>query len=498
MDLRAAASGPLAARLSPRYLEEHCLIPLAIDADGALTAAAGRPLDATVVDELARLFDRPVRLVDAPAAEIHAALLAARPVTPAATDVAIAAPDEGNGAVALGDLRALANQAPVIQFVNVMLLDALRAGASDVHVESTPDGVRVRVRLDGVLREVSTLGRSYQSGVISRIKLLAGLDIAERRLPQDGRARIALADRDVDLRVSTLPALHGESVVLRLLDHGARARALAELGMPADLATRFERLIRRPTGLVLVTGPTGSGKTTTLYAALGVINAPGVKILTVEDPVEYRLAGVTQIPVNRKAGLGFANALRSMLRHDPDIIMVGEMRDRETAEIAIQSALTGHLVFSTLHTNDAPGGVTRLVDMGIEPYLVAATVQAILAQRLLRLVCEACAEPYAPARAELATAPAASSGSAPAAWRRGRGCTTCSRSGYRGRTGIYELFVPSEKVRARIAQGATLDELRSLARGEGLVTLHDAAWALARSGRTSIEEVLRVASEGDL
>jgi type II secretory ATPase GspE/PulE/Tfp pilus assembly ATPase PilB-like protein len=492
LDLRAAAAGPLATRLSVAYLEEHCLIPASAEADGALLVAAGRPLDPTVVDELARLYARPVRVVDAPAAEIQAALLATRRETPAAVAAVNGAGNGADHSVALGDLRELANQAPVIQFVNVMLLDALRAGASDVHVESTTEGLRVRVRLDGVLRDVSALGRAYQSGVISRIKLLAGLDIAERRLPQDGRARVTLADRDVDLRVSTLPALHGESVVVRLLDHGASVRSIAELGMPADVEERFARLIRRPTGLVLVSGPTGSGKTTTLYAALGMINAPGVKIVTVEDPVEYRIAGVTQIPVNRKAGLSFPNALRSILRHDPDIVMVGEMRDKETAEIAIQAALTGHLVFSTLHTNDAPGGVTRLVDMGIEPYLVAATVQAIVAQRLVRVLCPVCAEPYQPTAAEAATA-----GDARGDFRRARGCDACSHSGFRGRTGVYELFVPSERARARVAQRAALDTLRAMAREDGMVTLRQAAWDMARAGRTSIEEVLRVTSEDD-
>jgi type II secretory ATPase GspE/PulE/Tfp pilus assembly ATPase PilB-like protein len=281
--------------------------------------------------------------------------------------------------------------------------------------------------------------------------------------------------------------------------------------MPGAIEARVQQLIRRPTGLILVTGPTGSGKTTTLYAALGGINAPGVKILTVEDPVEYRLQGVTQIPVNRRAGLGFANALRSMLRHDPDIIMVGEMRDRETAEIAVQAALTGHLVFSTLHTNDAVGGITRLVDMGIEPYLVSATVEAILAQRLVRVLCDACAESYQPSRAELRNW-----GQSPidgaegqidnertltpiprptANWKRAKGCDVCSGSGYRGRRGIYELFVPSDRVRSMVAQGATLDDLRAIARDEGLQTLHDAAWRSASEGVTSIAEVLRVTSE---
>jgi len=492
MDLRAAAAGTLAARLSPRYLEEHRLIPLEIDGNGVLTVAAGTALDPTVLDELSRLFERPVRAVPAEAAEIRAALLAARPATPTTTD-AVAATDNGDEPAALGDLRAMANEAPVIQFVNVMLLDALKAGASDVHVESTTEGLRVRVRLDGVLRDVSMVGKAHQSGIMSRIKLLAGLDIAERRVPQDGRARLALSEREVDLRVSTLPTLYGESAVVRILDHSAQGRGLAELGLPAELEARVDQLIRRPTGLVLVTGPTGSGKTTTLYAALGRINAPGVKILTVEDPIEYRLSGVTQIPVNRRAGLGFANALRSMLRHDPDIIMVGEMRDRETAEIAVQAALTGHLVFSTLHTNDAVSGVTRLVDMGIEPYLVSATVEAILAQRLVRVLCDECAEAYQPATAELATAPP--NIGARRSFRKARGCDVCSGSGYRGRRGTYELFVPSERVRARVAQGATLDELRTLARTDGLVSLREAAWQAAASGMTSIAEVLRVTAE---
>ena len=295
--------------------------------------------------------------------------------------------------------------------------------------------------------------------------------------------------------MSTLPALHGESVVIRLLDHGGGGRALGDLGMPAAIRNRFEALIRRPTGLVLVTGPTGSGKTTTLYGALGIVNQPGVKILTVEDPVEYRLPGVTQIPVNRKAGLDFANALRSMLRHDPDIIMVGEMRDRETAEMAIQAALTGHLVFSTLHTNDAVAGVTRLVDMGIEPFLVAATVQGILAQRLVRVLCAACAVPYAPAPSELATKPTVLDATAASAWRRPAGCPECAQTGYRGRTGVHELFTPSEALKGQMARGATLDELRSAAAAEGLEPLRLAAWRAAQAGTTSIGEVLRVTSE---
>ncbi len=486
LDLRSAASGPLAGRLSARYLQEHCLIPLSLDTGGTLSIAAGRHLDPTVTDELARMFQHPVRVVEVPAAEIQAALLAA--VRPTADSNNERAPDVPGD---LGDLRELANQAPVVQFVNVMLQDALRAGASDVHVESLLDGVRVRFRMDGVLRDVSTLGRGLQAGAVSRIKLLAGLDIAERRVPQDGRARIRLADRDVDVRVSTLPGMHGESIVLRLLDHGARARTLDELGMPPALHAQLATVLRRPTGLVLATGPTGSGKTTTLYAALQLLNAPGVKVVTVEDPVEYQIPGVTQVPVNRRAGMHFANALRAILRHDPDVIMVGEMRDAETAETAIQAALTGHLVLSTLHTNDAPGGVTRLVDMGVERYLVAATVQALLAQRLVRVLCRACAT-EAPIAREQAQHLPAHWRNTPQRVRTPVGCEQCAGTGYHGRTGVYELLVPSDRFRARLVEQASLDELRTLAADEGMISLRESAWRLALDGVTSVDEVLRV------
>ena len=451
-DLREAANGPLARRLSTRYLDEHCLLPLGLEPDGALATAVGGPLEPTVMDELSRLFGAPLRLIEMPAGEIQAAILAAQQDT---------TPRNGGGDT-LDDLRALADQAPVIQIVNMMLLDALRANASDVHVESIAAGLRVRFRLDGVLHEISRLAMQYQSAVISRIKIMAGLNIAERRMPQDGRARIRLGDREIDLRVSTLPALHGESVVLRILDHGATARDLGDLGMPAEIREGFDRIIQRTSGIILVTGPTGSGKTTTLYGALMRVNRPGVKIVTVEDPVEYQIDGVTQIPANRKAGLSFANALRSILRHDPDVIMVGEMRDRETAEIAIQAALTGHLVFATLHTNDAPSGVTRLVNMGIESYLVAATVQGILAQRLVRIVCTSC---------------------------RGIGCEACSGTGYTGRTGIFELLTVSDELRPLIANGG---DLRAAA---GMKSLYESGMEKVAAGETTREEVLRVIGE---
>jgi general secretion pathway protein E len=494
-DLREAAGGPLASRLSPRYLEEHCLIPLGIDPDGALATAIGAPLDPTVSDELTRIFKRPLRLVTVPAGELLAAIMSSnRGAGSAVADTngsAKAAAEE----LPLDDLEALANQAPVVKLVNVLVLDALRLGASDVHIESLSDGLRVRYRIDGVLQDVSRLADQYRAAVISRVKIMAGLNIAERRLAQDGRARLRLADRDVDLRVSTLPALHGESVVLRILDHAGHGRDLSELGMPREVIQRFERMIARTNGMVLVTGPTGSGKTTTLYAALARVNSTGVKIVTVEDPVEYQIAGVIQIPVNAKAGFTFAGALRSILRHDPDVIMVGEMRDTATADIATQAALTGHLVFSTLHTNDAASAVTRLVDMGIESYLIAATVQGIVAQRLVRRLCDNCAEEYEPEVADLAGAPKQHSGEPAPRFRRPKGCDECGQTGYRGRTGIYEMLPLGEKYRALIVRGASADELRALARSDGFESLVDAAWRGVREGVTSIAELRRVTNE---
>ena len=496
-DLREAAAGELARRVSRKYLDEHCLLPLGVDEQGRLVVAAGEPPAPTVLDELRDTYARPVRVVAAPAAEIQAAILSAHDSAAGSletdlrgVDLELLAPEDE----ALDDLRALAGQAPVIRLVNVLILEALNLRASDIHLESSPAGLRVRYRIDGVLQEVSRPPHQYQAAVISRIKIMASLNIAERRLAQDGRIRLRLSDREVDLRVSTLPSLHGESVVLRVLDRGGGVRGLDEIGMAADTLARFERLVETPHGIVLVTGPTGSGKTTTLYGALRKINAPGVKIITVEDPVEYQVEGVTQIPVNAKVGLTFAAALRSILRHDPDVIMVGEMRDAETSAIAIQSALTGHLVFSTLHTNDAPGGITRLVDMGVEPYLVSATVQGLLAQRLVRLVCRSCAVAFDPPAEAVMRASGLSESEARAGahFLKGDGCDACAGTGYRGRTGIYELLVLSDAIRGAIVARRPLEEIRALARAEGMIPLRAAGWDKVRAGLTTVEELLRV------
>jgi general secretion pathway protein E len=497
-ELRIAAAGALARRLSPKYLEEYCLLPLMVTETGAVLVAAGEPLDPTTRDELAWLYGRPVQLLDAPAAEIQAAILSAQ--TDGAAGGAERATDLRSGELTvlneeedtIDDLQALASQAPVIKLVNVLILEALRARASDIHLEAGAEGLRVRYRVDGVLQEISHPPRQYQAAVISRVKIMAGLNIAERRLSQDGRIRLRLSDRELDMRVSITPTLHGESVVLRILDRGTGVRDLAGLGMPARVLASVERLIQQPHGIILVTGPTGSGKTTTLYGAVQRLNRPGVKIVTVEDPVEYQIDGVTQIPINPKIGLTFGAALRSILRHDPDILMIGEMRDRETAEIAIQAALTGHLVFSTLHTNDAPSGITRMVDMGIEPYLISATVLGILAQRLVRVVCDSCGAVIRPADEIVAQAAAGQPDIPKRQFRRGTGCDTCGGTGYRGRTGLYELMTLSDDLRSRIAVRAPLSELRALAIARGMEPLRNAGWAKACAGITTLEEVLRV------
>jgi general secretion pathway protein E len=393
-------------------------------------------------------------------------------------------------APAIDDLRALANEAPVIRLVSMLLAEALNARASDVHLEAYPDALRVRYRVDGVLQEAPSPPKSMAPAVVSRLKVMADLDIAERRTPQDGRIRLTLQDRQVDVRVSTVPTLHGESVVLRLLDKEASTGRLdlESLGMSANDLARLQKVLTIPHGIVLATGPTGSGKTTTLYAALERLRTGREKILTVEDPVEYQLAGIPQVPVNEKVGVTFASALRALLRQDPDVMLVGEIRDGETAEIATQAALTGHLVLSTLHTNDAAGALTRLVDLGVAPFLVAATVEAVLAQRLVRTVCRACASVEQATDAERAALGAPSLTTVT----RGRGCEACRGSGYAGRTGVYELLVMDDAMREAISARDGAASVRTIARTKGVPTLRHDGVRLVMAGVTTPEEVVRV------
>src|SRR2546430_935826 len=389
------------------------------------------------------------------------------------------------------------SDAPLVRLVNSVIFQAAEDGASDVHFEPQEDSLLVRFRVDGVLQEVQRIPRRMMAGVTTRLKVLAKLDIAERRKPQDGRLSLnaAAAGRTLDIRVATLPTVDGESVVMRLLDKSKKAPTLEALGLSEAMREQIDVIIRRPTGALLVTGPTGSGKSTTLYAALSEINNPAINIITVEDPVEYRLGGVNQVQINQRAGLTFAAALRSILRSDPDVVMVGEIRDPETAKISIEAALTGHFVLSTLHTNDAPGALTRLNEMGVEPFLTGSAVTGVLAQRLARKLCTHCCEMYTPSVDELLNArvtPEVAAAADGMAFYRKRGCPRCGQTGYKGRIGVYQLLEMSEAIETLAVQNVSREEIERAAIGEGMRTLWDDGLAKVASGLTSIEELARV------
>ena len=488
---------PLAEAFEATYLETNGILPLEV-VDGRLrVAVVGEPA-LEVLDDLELSYGVPLDAdAGGPPRRWRTACGARSPRrSPWSSWCTTSGPTPAQGPpptrrdAPLADARDLATQPPVIRFVNLLIREAHDARASDIHLESTRDGLHARFRVDGVLLDVPSPPRGLQAAVVSRIKLLAQLDIAERRVPQDGRIRVRLEARELDLRVSTVPTLYGESVVLRLLDRGGRPVALDELGMAPETLERFRALALRPHGILLATGPTGSGKTTTLYAALGLRQRTAEKIITVEDPVEYHLEGITQVPVNRKVHMTFEGALRSILRQDPDVLMVGEMRDAETAEIAVQAAMTGHLVFSTLHTNDAVGAIARLADLKVETYLTAATLEGVLAQRLVRRICPDCRERYTPdpqAVALLAQQPVGR-----LTLVRGKGCPTCRGTGYRGRTGLFELLVVTDEIKQAIGRMVSTLELRELARAQGMVTLRQDGWARVQAGLTTVEEVLRV------
>lgn len=386
------------------------------------------------------------------------------------------------------DLLEAEENAPVIRLINALLTEALREEASDIHFELFESRATVRFRIDGAMRDVIEPQRGLHAAIVSRIKIMAGLDIAEKRLPQDGRITLRLAGRPVDVRVSTLPTAHGERVVLRLLDKSANRLDLDSLGMPPETLTRMQGLLSQPHGIMLVTGPTGSGKTTTLYAALAQMDARELNIMTVEDPIEYELDGIGQTQINSRIEMSFGRALRAILRQDPDVILIGEIRDLETAQIAVQASLTGHLVLATLHTNDAPSAMTRLIDMGVEPFLLASSSIGVLAQRLVRRLCPECRIPYQPDAAEQALL-----GVGPDhTLYRACGCPACSQSGYRGRGGIYELMVFDENTRTLIHDRANEQELRSHAASRGMLSLREDGYARVRAGVTSLDEIMRV------
>jgi type IV pilus assembly protein PilB len=408
---------------------------------------------------------------------------------------------KGGKELDIKELKGIVEEPVVIKLVNLIIMKAVKEGSSDIHIEPEEETLKIRLRVDGMMHEIESPPKHLQSALISRIKIMANLDIAERRIPQDGRFTIKMEGKQVDVRVSLIPTIYGENVVMRLLDASSALLTMEQLGFSKQMLEKYAKLVVRPHGIILVTGPTGSGKTTTLYASLDKINTPEKNIITIEDPVEYKLPGIRQIQVDAKVELTFANGLRSILRQDPDIIMVGEIRDLETAEIAIQAALTGHLVFSTLHTNDAPGAVTRMVDMGVEPFLVSSSVIGILAQRLVRKICEACKEEYKPADGELKDIGLLNDPRSTIhdpqtiLFYRGKGCPKCMNTGYKGRISIYELMLPDDKIRNAIVGKVQADEIRKLARSAGMTTLMDDGIEKVKAGITTVEEVLRVTRE---
>jgi len=478
----------LADGVSREYLLHHRICPRAFLAPDTLEVAVGPGALLDGIDDLGVAYNARVVTETVGAPELDQ--LIERVTSGAERSIELARAGDLNGNEALADVRDLANQAPVVRYVNLLVRDAFDSHASDIHLEATRSGLAARFRLDGVLTPAPEPPSSMHHAVVSRIKLLADLDIAERRRPQDGRIRVRLETRELDLRVSTVPTMHGESVVLRLLDHGGRPVSLDELGMSADVLETVTRLSQRPHGMLLVTGPTGSGKTTTLYSALQLRRSDSEKIITVEDPIEYQLPGIAQVPVHRQAGVTFGSALRSILRQDPDVIMVGEMRDVETADIAVQAAMTGHLVLSTLHTNDAVSAVPRLLDLEVPDYLVAATVEGVLAQRLVRRVCDHCKVEYKPAPGSVASVAGRPIGSR--SLMRGVGCPECRGTGFRGRIGIFELLVMTESVKDAIVRRAPRAELKRLALESGLTPLRVDGWNRVQGGLTTVEEVLRV------
>jgi len=491
----------LVSKVPIAFAKKHKLVPLKME-DGVLTIAALDPLNYEPLDDIRVILGcREIRVVISGEKQILETIHFLYEQSTDGPEEMIQAMDAETSDRFLQaleeteDLLEANAEAPVIRLVNLILFQAVKERASDIHIEPFQKDLLVRYRIDGILYPRFTPPKRYQSAIVSRVKIMAKLDIAEKRLPQDGRLPIKVADKDIDIRVSIIPTTFGERVVLRLLDKTSVLLGLEEIGLYPDQLKSLEEMIHRPHGMLLVTGPTGSGKTTTLYAALNRINSPDKNIITIEDPVEYQLRGIGQIQVTPKIGLTFARGLRSVLRHDPDVILVGEIRDPETAEIAIQSALTGHLVFSTLHTNDAASAITRLVDMGIEPFLIASVLRAIVAQRLIRVICPQCKEPSVPARdssEKMGLTPADSEGKTTY---RGKGCPSCSMTGYRGRTGIYEMLVVSEDIRALILKKADAKTLAMRAIQEGMKTLREDGLRRVLAGATTLEEVARVTQD---
>ncbi len=501
VDLTKIAVDPETVRIMPsKLVHRRNLMPLSRN-NGSLVVATGDPFDVYAIDELQTLTGLHVHPVLASPREISRLIkthfgVGGETVTAmvqdrAKDDIELLEEIEADDS----EIAKQAQEASVVKLVNEILIEAANEQASDIHVEPEENTLRIRYRIDGLLQtqnlppEIS----QFQSAIISRIKIMARLNIAEKRLPQDGRIKMRVHDKEIDVRVSIIPMIHGEGIVMRLLDKSRMVFNLKTIGFLPDTYTLFRKLLDRPHGIVLVTGPTGSGKSTTLYSALNEVKEETTKIITVEDPVEYQQPGISQIQIHSKIGLTFAAALRSILRHDPDVILIGEMRDYETAEAAIQASLTGHLVFSTLHTNDAPSAFTRLIDMGVEPFLVSSTVEGIMAQRLVRTICSGCKEPYEPLPGDLpGDFPGVAEKDPPKMLWRGRGCRRCHQSGFKGRTGIHELMVNTDDLKELIVQRTNANQLRQVALKNGMITLRQDGWKKVLAGNTTIDEVARV------
>lgn len=490
------------AMLPTEVASNFCVVPLGETPDGRLRLAMADPFDVTAEDVVSMHTSRPIERVVAPRGDIQEAIKGRAAAMSEALDrygmtrpgaeveLFVMPDEETEEAPREGTLGE--HDAPIIQLVNALIVEAIEIKASDIHVEPTENNLRVRYRVDGVLRTMAELPKTIQNAVISRIKLASGMDISERRRPQDGRSRVRLSQRWVDLRVSTLPTYYGEKAVLRILDKNVGLLQLSGLGMLPDHLALYQNLAENPQGMILITGPTGSGKTTTLYATLNVRNRISDNIVTVEDPIEFQLAGVNQLQVNHKAGVTFASALRSILRQDPDIVMVGEIRDLETAEIAFQASQTGHFVLSTVHTNSAPATLTRLRHMGIVPYLVASSLLAVVAQRLVRRICEHCREETAPAQERLEFLRLATDHALPATYYHGKGCQKCGMTGFSGRLGLYEVLPMTGRIKQQILRKSSQRRISRAAASEGIRTLLDDGLEKVSMGWTTLEEVLRV------
>jgi general secretion pathway protein E/type IV pilus assembly protein PilB len=486
----------LLSRISPQLIHRYGFIPIA-QRNGTITVATHRAPDLQSFDELRMVLGKEIKIALAPESDVNRLIKQHYGV--GGSTVAQMVGQEGESEVEIlsdsidvsDDAIEMAQEATVVKLVNEILIEAIRDRATDVHIEPYEHGLKIRYRVDGVLHAapVPAAIRRFQLAIISRIKILASLNIAEKRLPQDGGFKIRTQGRDIDVRVSIIPTPFGEAVVMRILDKQATLLSLKALGMEGPTFTGFESLISKPHGIILVTGPTGSGKTTTLYAALNLIKSDAVKILTIEDPIEYYLEGINQCQVNHKIGLDFSRGLRSFLRHDPDVILVGEVRDKETADVAINASLTGHLVFSTLHTNDAVTASTRLLDMGVEPFLISSTVEGVMAQRLLRTICKSCKEPLEVEHERLPPDFTLADGEQVF---HGAGCRDCRGSGYSGRQGIFELLTLNHELKELIVQRASANVLLEAALANGLRLLREDGWDKVRAGMTTVEEVLRV------